>query len=900
MAGGTAICQTVEEAVAPLTPQRPRASPMEVQNQLNGMGTWRRYKLGQAQFTSWLKQTAEKLLTRKNEGARNEDEADGNADSTTPQQSRRQKKKAKSAGSSIGITFDTGAGKFVHWSQLEVLAQRVVDNATPDDVPVAALNILRDVVSLRKKSFSFFSSSAKDTDDEKLKQSNANHAHIISVLERVLARLEALVNAGGGSQRRPKSTDNSRVNTSDLSNMFAFLELQTEPDTADDAAADQFEEEAAIEERGAPQKPGKKKGGKKMGKPKKHGAKSERVVTKAKNNTSWVDKFRFGLPGEEEEEDEFDLYMMVYCFFEDFNTIRSYIAERWCDYWYDRSVPLDTLAVVTNAAFELFHQLEYDLVRELRPLSPELARYDFMMSMLFYHYGIDHIDYDSYDDLTEDEQDERIWRDESDWLALPSHFTLQRTLEMIPPGKVPMLAPSQRSPTVYGARTPEEWKSFETLVTNQIIIEGAHLKALKVNQQEPPVLPTESLLLLDFQDCLKRNSYNSALIFSLHLWVDIRNIMESDHDKPFEELKTTATKLKEALEKHNPNKYRKDHDFKRAWIGRLWETKHYMVEDFLFEDKKARFRQIGMQEDPEPFFLLRHEPVWAGLLDFRAKLVYSQLGHEFVLLSSIVDAAACLYHAARAADPDLPHWDDMDKYVDTHQAGSRDGESAAAIIHKYAESRGRKSAQREKATHPADSGRPNAAVAVRQSLYQRYAFDERRAPFVDYLGELTTQRLQIERTERQGARNTLALLHTNTTDAGEEIGDGTLTIANGVAKATDDEVDFERDSELSQLSPIKMLELLDETVTSQVEGLLTLDYFKLFDESAALLEAVVGGFGPDMESRLGPHNDESPARLEQLPILLSQDLQDSQGSEQETDIINTVAGTCWRVLQGLV
>ncbi|KAH6623055.1 hypothetical protein F5144DRAFT_351296 [Chaetomium tenue] len=872
---------------------------MEAPNQLNGMGTWRRYKLGQAQFTSWLKQTAEKLLTRKNDGGGKEDEADDNADSTTPQQSRRQKKKAKSAGSSIGITFDTGAGKFVHWSQLEVLAQRVVDNATPDDIPVAALNILRDVVSLRKKSFSFFSSSAKDTDDEKLKQSNANHAHIISVLERVLARLEALVNAGGGSQRRPKSTDNSRVNTSDLSNMFAFLELQTEPDTADDAAADQLEEEAAIEERGAPQKPGKKKGGKKMGKPKKHGTKSERVVTKAKNNTSWVDKFRFGLPGEEEEEDEFDLYMMVYCFFEDFNAIRSHIAERWCDYWYDRSVPLDTLAVVTNAAFELFHQLEYDLVRELRPLSPELARYDFMMSMLFYHYGIDHIDYDSYDDLTEDEQDERIWRDESDWLALESHFTLQRTLEMIPPGKVPMLAPSQRSPTVYGARTLEEWKSFESLVTNQIIIEGAHLKALKVNQQEPPVLPTESLLLLDFQDCLKRNSYNSALIFSLHLWVDIRDIMESDHDKPFEELKTTAAKLKEALEKHNPNKYRKDHDFKRAWIGRLWETKHYMVEDFLFEDKKARFRQIGMQEDPEPFFLLRHEPVWAGLLDFRAKLVYSQLGHEFVLLSSIVDAAACLYHAAREADPDLPHWDDMDRYVDTHQDGSRDGESAAAIIHKYAESGGRKSAQHEKATHPTDSGRPNAAVAVRQSLYQRYAFDERRAPFVDYLGELTAQRLQIERTERQGARNALALLDTNTTDAGEEVGDGTLTIANGVAKATDDEVDFERDSELSQLSPIKMLELLDETVTSQVEGLLTLDYFKLFDESTALLGAVVGGFGPEMENRLGPHNDESPTRFERLPILLSQDLQDSQGSEQETDLINTVVGTCRRVLQGL-
>lgn len=34
----------------------------------NGMGTWKRYKLGQAQFQSWLKQTAEKLTRKKANG----------------------------------------------------------------------------------------------------------------------------------------------------------------------------------------------------------------------------------------------------------------------------------------------------------------------------------------------------------------------------------------------------------------------------------------------------------------------------------------------------------------------------------------------------------------------------------------------------------------------------------------------------------------------------------------------------------------------------------------------------------------------------------------------------------------------------------------------------------------
>lgn len=45
-----------------------------------------------------------------------------------------------------------------------------------------------------------------------------------------------------------------------------------------------------------------------------------------------------------------------------------------------------------------------------------------MMNMLFIQYGIDHIDYDSYDDLSNEESEERIWRDESDWLGLSSRY----------------------------------------------------------------------------------------------------------------------------------------------------------------------------------------------------------------------------------------------------------------------------------------------------------------------------------------------------------------------------------------------------------------------------------------------------------------------------------------------
>jgi hypothetical protein len=858
---------------------------MESSGKLNGTGTWRRYKLGQAQFTTWLKQTAENLITRKNEPETRADDAPVPVPAPQAQQSRREKKKAKA-------NVDQGSDKFVHWTELEVLAQRVADSGNPDDIPDSALNILRDVVNLRKKSFRFFSSAAKNTKDEKLKQSNASHAHIISVLERVLAKLESLVKIRRTKEHRDEPKDSSRVTTADLTNLFAYLEVQAPPDAADDAPDQEVDAEASSDEaKGPAQKQGKKKGGKKALKPKKPQRQAEKTAAKAKGGVSWVDKFRFGLPGEEEEEeDELDLYMMVYCFFEDFNTIRNYVAERWCDYWYERSVPLATLAVITNAAFELFHQLESDLVKELRPINPSLARYDFMMGMLFYEYGIDHIDYDSYDDLSKEETDERIWRDESDWLALLSCFNLQQVLEMMPPGKVPMIAPSLRRPTVYGASTLQDWKAFQSNVTTQIVTEAAHLKALKVNQQEPPVLPSESQLLLDFQTFLRRGAYDSAIIFSLHLWVDIRNIMEGDHAQPFRELQATAAKLKQALEAHIPIKYCQDRDFKRSWLGRLWETEHYMVEDFMLEDKKARFRQVGIQEDPSAFFLLKHEPVWAGLLNFRARLVYSQLGHEFVALSSVVDAAAYLYHGAVAADPSLPRWEEMSKYVNTYVDDSRfklglQAQDPAAIICNFAPLTDSRAAR----IRVSKTFIP--AIAIRQTLYQRYAFDDQRAPLMDYSAALRAQLSQLKRSEREEAEG--ARIGKN--DAAGRKSNGNTAIvkqSNGETKAADErEQELPPKSDLSQLSPIDMLQTLDKLVTSQLEGILTLDYFKLFDESVALLGAVAAAFGPGMRDRLGPGDGDTPAYLGRLPVLLAQDLA-SSGPTEQTEILHKVAGGC--------
>lgn len=352
-------------------------------------GTWQRYKLGQAQFTKWLKQTADKLAPATS--------ATGGAAPSSSSQ-----KKVQKAASKAVIESDV----VVHWRELETMASIIVEHAKPEDIPSAPINILRDVISLRKKSARFFRRSADD-DNESAREKNATHEHIIQVLERVLAKFEALM-AKGPKSADAKSGDRIKMDVADLNNMFEHLDLQTSP-ADDDAASDvenQLGSSTATKKTTKKSKKGSKKS-QKGGKSKKQ--QKPRPQTQEPEDPLRLDDSDFDLDYEDGDND-FDYYMMIYCFFEDFNIIRSYICERWCDYFYDRSISLNTLAVITNAAFELFHQMEHDLLLDMRRMgmpSRIFGSYEFMMMELFTHSGMEHIDYDSYGNLSKEDSEAR-------------------------------------------------------------------------------------------------------------------------------------------------------------------------------------------------------------------------------------------------------------------------------------------------------------------------------------------------------------------------------------------------------------------------------------------------------------------------------------------------------------
>lgn len=836
-------------------------------------GTWKRYKLGQAQFTRWLKQTAEQLMPAAT--------AAGNGEKPSSNSFKKAQKKAAKA----GIDNDV----LVHWRELEDMASVVVEHAQ-QDIPTAPINILRDVIAMRKKSARFFSraTSSSENGDEDMQQKNAKHEHIIKVLERVLAKFEAVIVKVPGVSDNSRSTERGsriRLNLNDLNNMFDYLQLHTPPDAPDE----EIESDAENQPTGSPlAKMGaasrSKNGGKKKSQRSAKQKKPRSDVQSMERNTegsdsSWIDSFNLGW--EDEDGDDLDYYIMIYCFFEDFNLIRSYICERWCDYFYDRSVHLNTLAIITNSAFELFNSMEYNLIMEMRRIGirdRRLGSYEFMMMAIFAEFGMKHIDYDAYDELSKEESDERIWKDEWEWLASPAFSTIRAILSRIPPGKTPMMRKSDRKKPVYGGLKAEELNSFKDAVINDLVFDVVCIKALKKHGQTSAFLPAESELLLSFQEALRNYDCSSAFIFSLQLYIDIRYILEDTVTHSFEQLQQTAHRFDASLPLQFELAAGPRFDLRRPLRQRQKELQRFMLQDVVLEDKLPRYLSAGLErEDVEDFSLLKHEPVWAGLLDFRAKLVMNELGHEFVHRSFLVEAAAYLYTAARAASvqsseyQDFPAWNDMDKFLASYVDHSdfkrnilKHQDDPVAIVKSFGDIMPAIPMQPKPENIALDSVEDQTeefrqSVRIRQILSQRYANDDR----TNHHCSLIQHRLEreMESIESQEASTVLQDIkgtkHRALPNAQTLLLETKVALAEqrSVPKQQRREANMQRKTMLAQLSPIQQIQTLEDVVTTQLEGLLSIDFVALWQASYLILSLVSLNleekFNGTLDSQLG-------------------------------------------------
>ncbi|KAL2258076.1 hypothetical protein VTK26DRAFT_8748 [Humicola hyalothermophila] len=190
-------------------------------------------------------------------------------------------------------------------------------------------------------------------------------------------------------------------------------------------------------------------------------------------------------------------------------------------------------------------------------------------------------------------------------------------------------------------------------------------------------------------------------------------------------------------------------------------------------------------------------------------------------------------------------------------------------------------------------------VHIRYSLYERYAFEyERLTPYVfpPYLLEtFVYQRSRGQREDRPAAAG--AGHESDTGSASENANEGgdAKTHTESARPRLRIEVGARRRAVL-EISPLETLQLLDEAVTEQMDGLLTLDYFELYDDSVALLKAVAAALGPEMQARAGLKEGEPPVGLGRLPILLRKEM-DKDTDLGEMMVMKALVKVCRVVLR---
>ncbi|KAI0014707.1 hypothetical protein F4780DRAFT_187228 [Xylariomycetidae sp. FL0641] len=771
------------------------------------LGTYKRYKLGQAQFSAWLKQATEKVRTTGSGGSAKQ--------AIAVEGSTRPSKTTNESSTSL------------HWSQLEWMAKTVLDHIAPEQIPMSAVVILRDVVNLRRKSARFFTKTAEKSGNEKLQQKNSTHAHIIKVLEKILEQFEAALSR----VRRPTSASpvnpDAQLGMADINNLFEHLQLEESHDADDD------QPEPVVDADEVPVKRNKKVH-KKAGKQKKPKGKPTKQQP-AQNQTlqpgqkSWVDDFKWT---DDEDEDEFDYYMLVYCFFQDFNLLRAYVGDRWCEYFYHKSVHIDTLAVITNAACEIFHEMEYELEKALRH-TPELRNYSFMMQTLFFDYGLEHVDYSGESQLTEEELSRKIY-EEADWVGFLAYARVEEILQNTPPGKVPLLPPSLMPRPEYGFHDVDGMRDFMHAVSIELFAECAITKALKTNNDLPMIVCAQDDVTLDFEHVLRVRDYPSAMIFGLSLYIDIRYILEDQVTDPFDLLQATAAATKAALEERLP-RMRGSADLKRECRGRIAELDYCIIKDFTHKDKQTRYSRAGITEPIESHGILKKDPIWSGLLDIRCRLVLNDMGFRFIQNSPVVIAAAFVYSLCRLAEPSFPSWSQMDLFLQVHerdkilQGPVPEGMAPVALLQRFVAS--------DLATTDASSiigpSKPSRSL---EALFQRYAWDSSQARHsMTYLREIIREKFAMD-TSGIFSRPAALLPPPGATEPGAvDVSTASQAVAQKAAL------------ESARVSPVQLLEILDDSMTHILENQLALDYFGLYDDSVGLLRKLLEEFSAEAD-----------------------------------------------------
>lgn len=435
--------------------------------------------------------------------------------------------------------------------------------------------------------------------------------------------------------------------------------IAVEKEASQEVKEESEKDSASVTVSTKPKKTGRQKG--KARKPPKH----QKVVVKKKSIDSEEEMLAFLASEMDAEDEEDELYFMIYCFFKDFNYMREYLQERWCDYQ-EGLLSLTAVSVATNTAFELLQRSEQELLSQIPP-SSGLGNYQSMANLLFFERGLAHVDYDEKDSMFDGDPDgmnDTIF-EEADFICLPTYWNLSEWLKMSPPKKIPTLGHYIGTTPNYQARNSKGKMERDRQILHEMLAECCLLKAFKNSPDF--LLPGEDELTIGLIHMLATRRVPIWLVFASQVFCDIRSILESDVSKCHDELLRMGKRVDSILNTYI--NFAKDFDIPIHGVlyTTLAEVECWITEDFAEPRRSDLYKAHRHPASAvEPFAYLRRHPLLCGLMIFRFSLTMNELGLKNSNQWGATIASAHLYNAVRQSLPSFLQWLDMEALILIH------------------------------------------------------------------------------------------------------------------------------------------------------------------------------------------------------------------------------------------
>lgn len=407
-----------------------------------------------------------------------------------------------------------------------------------------------------------------------------------------------------------------------------------------------------------------------------------------------------------------------------------------------------------------------------------------------------------------------------------------------------MIPSSQLKQPDYGPHDSNSISKFFMDIIQELFPECCLTKAMKKNGQLPFVVGAQDEMTLNFEHIFRIRDYSSAFIFSLALYVDIRYILEDQVKDPYDQLQITGAFTKAKLEENLP-KMKGPMMLRKECTARIAELHYCVTNDFTEEDRTRRFVEKGITEPFEKHFHLKRNPVWSGLFDFRCRLVLNDLGFRFICESPLVVGAAFIYHIARNEKGGPKPWPMMEQFLHLYgderifQGAVSPDETPMSLLKRFVDC--------DLATTPAGElvGFSRRSISL-EAFNSRYGFDEGKARrSMSYLREIIREKFDVQ-AGNIFSRQPAAIAAPQ--EGSQEHSNQAVAPLNGSSKDQSVAQQSRKEAfQSSRVSPVELLEILDETTTSLLENQLTVEYFQLHDESVQLFQSLLQEFSSEAD-----------------------------------------------------